>query len=121
MEIVKGQLYKSKTTRLVVMAERKQNEKCFSGQVIIGDDVDEVGAINKIWDITKFEPYSAEIILKEVIDFSKVQFVEMNSGDIVLTNGKYSDFIFEAMKISDPIITTWRKDSVKRVVTPNFK
>jgi hypothetical protein len=100
------------------MADEKNNKKNFSGVIIDGNY--QKGYYSIAWVINEFEPYSAEIILKEVIDFSKVQFLEMNSGDIVLTNGKYSDFIFEAMKISDPIIIIWRKDSVKRVVTPKF-
>ena len=103
------------------MAVRQDLKEVFSAVVILGNEFHEKGKFCNDFVVEAFEPYDAEIIIKEVIDFSKVQFVEMASGDVVLTNGKYNDFIFEAMKISDPIITTWRKDSVKRVVTPNFK
>ena len=120
MEIIKGNLYESKNLGVIVMAEQRLGENTFSGQVVVDGDYNK-GHFSNMWAISCFQPYSAEITIKEVIDFNKVQFVEMNSGDIVLTNGKYNDFIFEAMKISDPIITTWRKDSVKRVVTPKFE
>jgi hypothetical protein len=121
MEIVKGNLYKSTTTSLVVMADEQQNRSCFSGQVIIGDGSERVGTFEKSWAISGFEPYSAEIIIKEVIDFSKVQFLEMESGEIVLTDGNHVEKIFYGLNIKKAHWRSFFKSDVKRVVTPNFK
>ena len=122
MEISKGNLYKSNLTGLVVMACEKTGEKSFSGQVIIDDIAQQLGTIEEKWDINYFQPYSAEIILKEVIDFSKVQFLEMASGEILLTNGNHKETNFCGTRVVDGyFLEWWKKDSVKRVVTPNFK
>jgi hypothetical protein len=119
MKIIKGNLYKSKTG-LIVMAEAQQKEDCFSGQVIIGDDQEQVGNYEKIWAISYFKPYSAEIIIKEVIDFSKVQFVEMNDGSVVLTDGLSGGEGFTAVDIKKVSHKYYEKSDVKKVVTPNF-
>jgi hypothetical protein len=122
MEIIKGNLYKSITTSLVVMANESTVNSKFSATVIISDSVHEKGeSLNNWWPIA-FQPYSAEIIIKEVIDFSKVQFVEMASGEILLTNGKNTTTSFCATRVDDCYyLEYWKKDSVKKVLTPNFK
>jgi hypothetical protein len=48
-----------------------------------------------------FEPYSVEIILKEVIDFSKIQFVEMNDGEVLLANGNNYDHLFYGINLQN--------------------
>jgi hypothetical protein len=102
------------------MAEAQQNEDRFSGQVIIGDDNEQVGDFQKSWIISSFEPYPAEITIKKVIDFSKVQFVEMNNGDIVLARGISDEYTFSCINVKTGIFCTWIKEKAKRVLTPNF-
>jgi hypothetical protein len=122
MEIVKGQLYKAKTSELVVMASGEQI--CginFSGQVVVGDEHDSVGEYSAFWDIRNFEPYSAEIIIKEVIDFSKVQFLEMNDGEIVFTSGVQIENQFFSTNIKTAERRRYEKSDVKKVVNAKFE
>jgi hypothetical protein len=120
MEIIKGNLYKSKDTGVIVMAEQKLGENNFSGQVVIDGDYIK-GYFSNMWAIHVFQPYSAEIIIKEVIDFSKVQFLEMSNGDIVFASGNSSGDRFTATNLTVPYFQFYNKSDVKRVVTPNFK
>jgi hypothetical protein len=121
MEIIKGNLYKSKDTGVIVMAEQKLGENNFSGQVVIDGDYVK-GYFSNMWAIHIFQPYSAEIIIKEVIDFSKVQFLEMASGEILFTNGNHKETSFCGTRVVDGyFLEWWKKDSVKKIVTPNFK
>jgi hypothetical protein len=120
MEIIKGNLYVSKDLGVIVMAEQRVGENTFSGQVVV-DGGYVKGFFSDNWSIRKFEPYSAEIILKEVIDFNKVQFVEMNSGDIVLTRGISDEYTFSCISVKTGIFCTWIKEKAKRVVTPKFE
>ena len=119
MEIVKGNLYKSKEKDLIVMAEKETRDSAFSGQVVV-DGLWVKGHYSEDWSKDCFEPYSAEIILKEVIDFSKVQFLEMNDGEIVLTSGNTDGLLFSGHTINDYKYITPFKSDVKKVVTPNF-
>jgi hypothetical protein len=122
MKIVKGNLYKSKDNGLVVMAEAQQNEDCFSGQVVGGDESYKKGKFSTAWNKDVFQPYSAEIIIKEVIDFSKVQFVELNDGDVVLANGIHEEDTFAGVLVSNGRFSSvWSKDFAKRVVTAKFQ
>jgi hypothetical protein len=120
MEIIKGNLYKSKNG-VVVMAIEKQENDCFSGQVIVGNEKCVKGFFSDTWAIDAFQPYSAEIIIKEVIDFSKVQFIEMESGDVVLSDGDERNDKFVAVNIKTSKILLLEKSEAKRVVTANFK
>jgi hypothetical protein len=120
MEIIKGNLYKSKNLDLVVMASGQVKGSAFYGQVVIDGDYSK-GHFSEMWAIPCFEPYSAEIILKEVIDFSKVQFLEMNDGEIVLARGIDDKNTFAGVKIETGYFNCFDKSEVKRVVTPNFK
>jgi hypothetical protein len=121
MEIIKGNLYRSKDNGLVVMASTKLNENVFSGQVVVGDESHRKGKFSTAWIKDAFQPYSAEIIIKEVIDFSKVQFVELNDGEVVLTDGieKFDNFLAVNLKTGN--YNAFEKSEAKRVVTPNFK
>jgi hypothetical protein len=119
MEIIKGNLYRSKDLGVIVMAEERVGENTFSGQVVVDGDYSK-GHFSNMWAISGFQPYSAEIILKEVIDFSKVQFLEMNDGEIMLTNGKHNDNRFFAISSKSGFEKCYAKSDVKRVVTPNF-
>jgi hypothetical protein len=120
MEIIKGNLYKSKDTGVIVMAEQRLGENNFSGQVVIDGDYSK-GYFSNMWAIHMFQPYSAEITIKEVIDFSKVQFLEMSNGDIVLTDGNQVEKIFYGLNTKKAHWRSFFKSDVKRVVTPNFK
>ena len=120
MEIVKGQLYKQKTSALVVMANNKESEEGFSGQVIIPSKYYKKGYYADGWNIEAFQPYSAEIIIKEVIDFSKVQFIEMASGEVVITDGEERDDKFDALNLKTARFEAFKKSEAKRVVTANF-
>jgi hypothetical protein len=123
MEIIKGNLYKNPKTGLVVMADKKQNDACFSGQVIIGDEWWEKGMISVRFGSSCFQPYSAEIIIKEVIDFSKVQFIEMESGEVVFVTGTcFNEDSFAGYNIKGADFKAfWLKSEAKRVVTPKFE
>jgi hypothetical protein len=121
MEIIKGKLYKHPKTGLVVMASTKLNEEVFSGQVVVGDESHGKGKFSTAWNKDGFQPYSAEIIIKEMIDFSKVQFLEMNDGEIVLTDGESRDDKFDALNLKTARFGMFKKADAKRVVTPNFK
>jgi hypothetical protein len=122
MEIIKGKLYKSKISELVVMAtENKIDATLFFGVVIDSSDQDEIGFFSDSCVSSSFEPYSAEIIIKEVIDFSKVQFVEMNDGEIVFGRGDNDKKTFAGVNIATNIYDCFEKSDVKKVVTPNFK
>ena len=121
MEIIKGNLYKVKNSKLVVLAYLIRREDLFSGTVIIEDSGYKKGDYQTDWIIDNFEPYSAEITIKEVIDFNKVQFVEMNSGDIVLTRGISDEYTFSCISVKTGIFCTWIKEKAKRVVTPKFE
>jgi len=120
MEIIKGNLYESKDLEVIVMANQREGESTFSGQVVV-DGGYVKGFFSDNWSIRKFEPYSAEIILKEIIDFSKVQFLEMNSGDIVLTRGISDEYTFSCINVKTGIFCTWIKEKAKQVVTPKFE
>jgi hypothetical protein len=120
MEIIKGQLYRSKISELVVMADEDINKKLFSGTAIKKSKSCEVGQYCDSWDKNLFQPYDAEIIIKEVIDFSKVQFVEMNDGSIILVNRFSTEEYFWGLSIYDRVFNNFKKEDVKKVVTPNF-
>jgi hypothetical protein len=120
MEIIKGNLYKSKDDVVFVLAEKKTDETHFAG-IVVKNGFYPKGYYSKDFTIDLFEPYSAEIILKEVIDFSKVQFLEMHDGEIVLTSGQHDDDIFYCNYVSNCKYNTCYKNHAKRVVTPNFK
>jgi hypothetical protein len=64
MEIVKLKTYKSIETDLVVLVTEDLGD-FFSGVVIIGDDEEKVGTYEYKWNIDAFEPYDAELIVKE--------------------------------------------------------
>ena len=120
MEIIKGKLYRSKDFGVIVMAEQILKENTFSGQVVVDGDYSR-GHFSKIWAISQFEPYSAEIILKEVIDFGKVQFLEMNDGKIVLTDGIEGKTGFVGTYLSKIFFQSFEKLDIKRVVTAKFE
>ena len=120
MEIIKGNLYKSKNNRVIVLAEESSNNDCFSGTVIRGE-LYNLGHYSTVWATELFRPYSAEIIIKEVIDFSKVQFVELNDGTVLLTTGNHEDGRFYANNTRTGILAFPFKEEVKRVVTAKFK
>jgi len=64
MEIVKLKTYKSIETDLVVLVTEDLGD-FFSGVVIFGDDEEKVGTYEYKWNIDAFEPYDAELIVKE--------------------------------------------------------
>jgi hypothetical protein len=121
MEIIKGNLYKNPKTGLVVMAEKRQSKDGFSGQVIIGDKGWKKGMFFDNFGISYFQPYSAEIIIKEVIDFSKVQFVEMASGEVVISDGDERNDKFVGVNLKTAKFEAFKKSEAKRVVTPKFE
>jgi hypothetical protein len=121
MEIIKGNLYKSKIGELVVMAEKEKNEFFFSGQVVVGYGDGEKGKFSIGWIKEAFQPYSAEIIIKEVIDFSKVQFIEMHDGEVVFASGNHSGDRFTATSLKVSHFQFYEKSEAKRVVTPKFE
>ena len=123
MEIIKGKLYKSKISELVVIANEDINENRFSGTAIKKTEAFEVGEYGNSFDKKYFQPYSAEIIIKEVIDFSKVQFVEMESGEIVFVTGIcFNEDSFAGYNIKGADFKAfWLKSEAKRVVTAKFE
>jgi hypothetical protein len=120
MEIIQGNLYESKDLEVIVMANQREGESTFSGQVVV-DGGYVKGFFSDNWSIRKFQPYSAEIILKEVIDFSKVQFLEMNDGGVVLGSGNHSGDRFSATSLKVPYFQFYDKSEAKKVVTPKFE
>ena len=121
MKIIKGKLYKSKMSELVVMADEDINIDVFSGTVINKSRPYDAGEFRKDWITDAFKPYSAEIIIKEVIDFSKVQFVEMESGEIVFASGNHSGDRFTATSLKVSHFQFYDKSEAKKVVTPKFE
>jgi hypothetical protein len=121
MKIIKGNLYNSKISELVVIANEDINENRFSGTAINKTEAFEVGEYSINWAIDLFQPYSAEIIIKEVIDFSKVQFVEMESGEIVFASGNHSGDRFTATSLKVSHFQFYDKSEAKKVVTPKFE
>jgi hypothetical protein len=121
MEIIKGNLYKSKTSDLIVMAEEEKNEFFFSGQVVVGYGDGEKGKFSIGWIKEAFQPYFSEITIKEVIDFSKVQFLELNDGKIVFANGLNKEEKFIGTDLKTGRSLCFHKSEAKRVVTAKFE
>jgi len=120
MEIIKGNLYRTEKTDVIVIAQENSKNNTFSGTVIGGNSYG-LGHYSKCWAVSAFQPYSAEIIIKEVIDFSKVQFLEMKDGDVVLTDGIERNGNFVAVNLKTSKHQAFEKSDVKKVVTANFK
>jgi hypothetical protein len=120
MEIIKGQLYRTEKADLIVIAEENSKNNTFSGTVIGGKSYD-IGHYSKCWAASQFQLYSAEIIIKEVIDFSKVQFIEMASGEVVITDGEERDDKFDALNLKTARFEAFKKSEAKRVVTAKFE
>jgi hypothetical protein len=113
MKIIKGNLYKSSSD--CVLATKSTDERLFCG-VDISD-----GDFRTDWITDAFQPYSAEIIIKEVIDFSKVQFVEMASGEVVISDGDERNDKFVGVNLKTAKFEAFKKSEAKRVVTPKFE
>ena len=120
MEIVKGKLYKTEKSDIIIIAEGNSKNNTFSGTVIGGKSYG-IGYYSQDWAASQFQPYSAEITIKEIIDFSKVQFLEMNDGKIVFANGLNKEESFIGTDLKTGRSLCFYKSEAKRVVTPTFK
>jgi hypothetical protein len=120
MEIIKGNLYKSKTSDVIVIAEENSKNNTFSGTSIGGKSYG-IGYYSKCWAASQFQLYFSEITIKEVIDFSKVQFLELNDGKIVFANGLNKEEKFIGTDLKTGRSLCFHKSEAKRVVTPKFE
>ena len=120
MEIVKGKLYKTEKSDIIIIAEGNSKNNTFSGTVIGGKSYG-IGYYSQDWAISQFQPYSAEITIKEIIDFSKVQFLEMASGEVVISDGDERNDKFVGVNLKTAKFEAFNKSEAKRVVTPTFK
>jgi len=64
MEIIQGNLYKSKDDVVFVLAEKKTSETHFAG-IVVKNGFYKKGYYSKDFTIDLFEPYDAELIVKE--------------------------------------------------------
>jgi hypothetical protein len=120
MEIIKGQVYRTEKADVIVIAEENSKNNTFSGTVIGGKSYG-IGHYSKCWAASQFQLYSAEIIIKEVIDFSKVQFLEMHDGKIVFANGLNKEEKFIGTDLKTGRSLCFHKSEAKRVVTAKFE
>jgi hypothetical protein len=120
MEIIKGQVYRTEKADVIVIAEENSKNNTFSGTVIGGKSYG-IGHYSQCWAASRFQPYSAEIIIKEVIDFSKLQFLEMHDGEVVFSDGDERNDKFVGVNIKTSKIILLHKSEAKRVVTPKFE